>query len=121
MNIPERLECIRLKEKLSRNKFGAKLDKSGDAIYNLERGRSTIEDDFLDLVCKVYSINKSWLVSGIGEMYNISPENLEISSTLDKIIDSEDLSNLVSKIVKLSPYKVKVLNDLVDIMHENEK
>ncbi|WP_270505575.1 helix-turn-helix domain-containing protein [Paraclostridium sordellii] len=121
MDIPERLERIRLREKLSRNKFGAKLGKSGDAIYNLERGRSTIEDDFLESVCKVYSVNKKWLTDGIGNMYNVSPENLEISNSLDKIIDSEELSSLVSKIVRLSPYKVKVLNDLVDIMHENEK
>lgn len=121
MNISERLELIRTREKLSRNKFGAKLDKSGDAIYNLERGRSTIDNDFLDLVCRVYKINKEWLIDGIGDMYNISPENLEISNALDKVIDSKELSNLISKIVKLNPYKIKVLNDLVDIMHENEK
>lgn len=121
MNISERLEIVRTKEKLSRNKFGAKLDKSGDAIYNLERGRSTIEGDFIELVCKIFKINKEWLINGEGDMYNISPESLEISNTLDKVIDSEELSDLVTKIVALSSHKRKVLTDLVDIMNENEK
>ncbi|WP_243115001.1 helix-turn-helix domain-containing protein [Paraclostridium sordellii] len=119
--MPERIEFLRKKQKLSRSKFGKKLGKSGDAIYNLERGRSSIDSELIENLCKTFHVNENWFIKGEGDMYNISPESSKLSNTFNTIIDSEELSELVSKIVVLSPNKIKVLNDLVDIMHENEK
>lgn len=121
MSIHERLEHIRKSEKLSRTKFGRKLGKSEDAIYNLERARASISDEFIELVCTTFNINKDWLVNGSGEMYDISPESLKLSGAFDKILDSKDLSVLVSQILTLSDEKIKVLSDLVQVLSENEK
>lgn len=122
MKIFERLEYVRKKEKLSRTKFGIKLgNKSEDTIYNLERGRTTITNDIIEEVCKTFKINKEWLENGTGDIYDVSPESLQISDSLSKVIDSEELSELVSKLTKLSRDKIKVINALVDLMPENEK
>lgn len=121
MNINERLEHIRKSEKLSRVKFGKKLGKSEDAIYNLERDRATISKEFIELVCNTFEINKEWLMYGTGEMYNISPDALKLSCAFDKILDSEELSALMYDIINLNDEKVKILSDLVRVLAENEK
>ncbi len=122
MKLSNKLELIRKKEKLSRAKFGKKLNKSEDAIYNLEKERTPIDIDFIDLVCNTFKIDKDWFLNGSGEIvYCTSTESLELSDVLNKIIDSDELTELVSKLTKLSKDKIKALNILVDVMHENEK
>ncbi len=121
MNINERLESIRKSEKLSRSKFGLKVGKTEDAIYNLERNRASISKEFIELVCNTFNINKEWLVNGTGQMYNISQDTLDMSNVFDKIINSEELYKLVHDITELSEEKVKVLSDLVEILYDSEK
>lgn len=121
MGINERLESIRKSEKLSRSKFGLKVGKTEDAIYNLERNRASISKEFIELVCNTFNINKEWLVNGSGQMYNISQESLDMSGVLDRIINSEELYKLVHDITELSEEKVKVLSDLVEILYNSEK
>lgn len=121
MNINERLESIRKSEKLSRSKFGLKVGKTEDAIYNLERNRASISKEFIELVCNTFNINKDWLLNGTGQMYNISQDTLDMSNVFDKIINSEELYKLVHDITELSEEKVKVLSDLVEILYNSEK
>lgn len=121
MNINERLESIRKSEKLSRSKFGLKVGKTEDAIYNLERNRASISKEFIALVCNTFNINKEWLLNGTGQMYNISQDTLDMSNVFDKIINSEELYKLVHDITELSEEKVKVLSDLVEILYDSEK
>lgn len=121
MSISERLESIRKSEKLSRSKFGLKVGKTEDAIYNLERDRASISKEFIELVCNTFNVNKDWLINGSGQMYDISQDTLDKSNVLDKIINSEELYNLVHDITELSDEKVKVLSDLVKILYDSEK
>ena len=121
MNINERLESIRKSEKLSRSKFGLKVGKTEDAIYNLERNRASISKEFIELVCNTFNINKEWLLNGTGQMYSISQDTLDMSNVFDKIINSEELYKLVHDITELSEEKVKVLSDLVEILYDSEK
>ena len=120
-NLGERLELIRKSEKLSRSKFGLKVGKSEDAIYNLERGRASVSKEFIELVCNVFNINPSWLNDGVGEMYNISSAVTDITNTLDKILDSEELYDIVNKLINLTDEKIKILSDLVRVLSDNEK
>lgn len=121
MNINERLESIRKSERLSRSKFGLKVGKTEDAIYNLERNRASISKEFIELVCNTFNVNKEWLLNGTGQMYNISQDTLDMSNVFDKIINSEELYKLVHDITELSEEKVKVLSDLVEILYDSEK
>lgn len=121
MSISSRLEQIRTNEKLSRVKFGLKVGKSDDAIYNLERDRATITDEFIELVCEIFNVNKDWLINGEGSMYDVSNESLDLGNTLNQIIDSKELTKLISEIIKLSDKKKKIISDLVEVLSETEK
>lgn len=121
MSINLRIEELRNAEKLSRGNFGKKIGKSIDAVYNIERGRAAIKPDLIDLICKTFYVNKDWLLNGEGDMYYISKESLDIGGTISKILDSEKLSILTSQLVNLSDDKIKVIEDLINLLSENEK
>lgn len=121
MSISSRIEELRTAEDLSRGNFGKKIGKTVDAIYNLERGRASIKPELIDLICKTFYVNRDWLVNGEGEMYYISKESLDLGGTISKILDSEQLSILTSQLVNLSDEKIKVIEDLVKLLSENEK
>ena len=43
--IGKRIEFIRKKEKLSRREFGKMINKSEDAVYNIEKARAKLNED----------------------------------------------------------------------------
>ena len=47
--IGKRIEFIRKKEKLSRREFGKMINKSEDAVYNIEKARAKLNEDLIDL------------------------------------------------------------------------
>lgn len=121
LEIGMRIEELRKSEKLSRPKFGKKIGRTDDAIYNIEKGRAKIADETLELICDIFRVNKIWLEKGEGEMYKIKPSDLRFGEAVDRIIDSEELSSIVMDLIKLSDEKIDIIKKLVSILSENEK
>lgn len=121
MTVNERIELVRHSEGLSRKDFGIKINKSADAVYNLERGRASINLDTIDLICDSFYVNKNWLLNEDGEMYSIDESNINVGNTVSKILESKKLSVLVNQLVNLNDEKLKVIHDLVNLLSENEK
>ncbi len=66
----ERLKQIRLCNKISQEEFGKRIGIESRAhISALENGNRNITDRIINDVCRVFSINKEWLLTGNGEMY----------------------------------------------------
>ena len=70
-DIGKRIEFIRKKEKLSRREFGKIVNKSEDAVYNIEKARAKISDDIIYSICNIFHINKDWLINGEDGMLEI--------------------------------------------------
>lgn len=121
MSVNKRIELVRSSENLSRKDFGTKINKSADAVYNLERGRASINLDTIDLICNRFYVDKNWLLNGEGNMYSIDESNIDIGNAVSKIIESKKLSKLTHHLVNLSDEKLKVIYDLVNLLSENEK
>lgn len=87
----ERIRQIRINEKLSQEEFAAKLGyKSRGKIANIEYGKIVPDEEFLDLLCRTFSVNKNWLISGDGEMYEDVSEEAEIATWVSKILADRD-------------------------------
>ena len=67
--IKHRLQELRARMNMSQPEFGRKLAVSRDVIVNIELGRVQPKDMFLDLVCRIYNVNRDWLYNGAGEMF----------------------------------------------------
>lgn len=107
MNINERLEYIRKTEKLSRSKFGLKLGKTEDAIYNLEKNRASISKEFIELVCNTFNINKEWILKGTGEMYNTT-DFIDINVP-------DEIKEMIRKFMTLNEKDQEKLNKILDV------
>lgn len=69
MLIYDRFKIIRKHFSLSQAQFAQKINRSPGFISNVETGRSEVSDDTVCTVYSVFGINRSWLVSGTGEMF----------------------------------------------------
>ena len=70
-----RLKTVRETLDLSQREFGEKLGVSRDVISNIEYGRVQPKELFLQHVCQLYKVNRHWLETGEGEMFDENPES----------------------------------------------
>lgn len=106
----ERIKEVRKAKKLSQEKFADNLNLSQNHLSSLENGKRAITDRIVNDICKTYNVNKSWLLTGEGEMFEdplapfvIKDEELKEFFkdflAMDKSIQ-EDIINLVKKVKK---------------------
>ena len=65
-----RISLVRKHLKMTQASFGKSLGVSRDVIANLESGRVSPNDTFIQLLCSKYSVNETWLRTGDGEMFS---------------------------------------------------
>ena len=71
VSINERLKKARLALKLSQRAFAKGIFLKSSGYYgDLETCRIEVNERIIELVCSVYGINRVWLKTGIGEMFN---------------------------------------------------
>ncbi len=86
MNIGERLKSIRQELKFSQKEFGKILDVQQTAISNYEKNRFEISNTIIDKLVNEFDINANWLITGKGEMFGESGNNL--SDTLQTLVSA---------------------------------
>lgn len=67
--INTRIVELRQELKLSRRAFGAPLAASDSVIKNLENNITDPKPQFIDLICRTYNFNRTWLETGEGEIF----------------------------------------------------
>lgn len=65
----ERFALIRKALNLTTRKFGEKINITGGAVTNMEKGKRNITDRVISDVCREFYVNEEWLRNGIGEMF----------------------------------------------------
>ena len=70
-SINDRLKQTRLALKLSQRAFSQGIFlKSGGYYGDIETHRNEVNERIVELVCSVYGVNKVWLKTGKGSMFN---------------------------------------------------
>lgn len=65
----ERFRELRKSLKLSQTDFAEKMGVTRSMINNLERGVVEPKEFLVNLACKTYGVNRTWLETGEGEMF----------------------------------------------------
>ena len=78
-----RVKEIRKSLKLSQGAFGKKLGVTGAGISKIESGDRNLTPQMILLICQQFNVNKLWLKTGEGEMFNNNPEE---TSKLDEAL-----------------------------------
>lgn len=100
--ISERFKQLRAELGKSQTEFGAGIGVSRSVINNIERGVTEPSDVFLNHLCVVYNVNREWLETGEGEMFNKSEQLDETAKLIESISDSPDMRSLLATWAQLS-------------------
>lgn len=111
--IGENIKKLRKMLGLSQAEFGERLGVSRDVIGNIEYGRVTPKEVFLNHLCEVFNINKEWLLKGYGEPF---VGNIKLNKELNEALI------LFSKLNrKFKNYALQQLKGLLEMQNQEER
>ncbi len=120
----ERIKDIRKKEGLSQQKFADKLGIARGNIAAYEVGKNAPSDAVISLICSKFNVNKDWLLTGKGDMYDV-PEDEVASVVSDLLEESNPFYDIIISIMKsykkLDDKSQAALNSLIQELMENMK
>ena len=79
----ERLKILRQTLNITQKVFAKSCFISTCHYTQIETGKRTIKDSFLDSVCKAYNANKDWLLTGQGDMFQNEPPDPKLEELID--------------------------------------
>lgn len=84
-NLKERIKELRKNLELTQQKFADRLGLKRQTIASYEIGNIEPSDSTLLLICKEFNVNKEWLRTGKGDMFNIiNDDYTKISVDIDR-------------------------------------
>lgn len=86
----ERIKEIREYYSLSQKEFGERIELKQNSVAVVERGKRNLSERSINLICKEFSINKTWLLTGEGNMFNDITPSEEIESFLSTLAITGD-------------------------------
>lgn len=73
VSLSGRIKAVREAIGLSQQEFGERLGVGCDVISNIELNRAPLKEPFMQRICEAYYINRHWLETGEGEMFDCDP------------------------------------------------
>ncbi len=96
----ERIKELRKKEGLSQQKFADKLGIARGNIAAYEVGKNAPSDAVISLICSKFNVNKDWLLTGKGDMYDV-PED-EVAAVVSDLLEEDNpFYDLIIDIIKV--------------------
>ena len=74
MTINERIRELRSTLNLSQRAFAKAVYVSNGYLADIELGHNEVKDRLVHLISSAFSVNKHWLLTGHGRMFNSTPE-----------------------------------------------
>lgn len=114
MELKNRIKKVRQKSKLTQEKFGERIGVSKMAITYYENGNRTPQPATIKLICKEFSINETWLLTGEGDMDQPMSEEQEIAQITASLFNEDDQRriNLFKFIASLDEEDMEALERL---------
>lgn len=98
----ERIKKLRKDLDLTQQEFADRISIKRGAVANYEIGRNIPSDSVINLICREFNVNETWLRTGTGEMFNPSSR-----SALDALAAEYHLDQtayvVVEKFLNLKP------------------
>ena len=95
MNIGERIRKVRREFCLTQTQFANRIGSMQNKITRYERNNRNPSPSVICSICKEFNVNKKWLETGEGEMFNLTSNN-----ELETLIKKYDLPTATYVLVK---------------------
>lgn len=113
----ERLVLVRKQLKLSQQEFANRLNIKRGTIANYECGRNIPIDAVINLICREFNVNETWLRTGEGEMFLPMERETDIARLTMQLLTEESDSfknRLISALSRLSEEEWEVIEKTFD-------
>lgn len=119
-----RIKQIRKDHKLTQVEFGERIGVKGNTVTNYETGLRNPTDAVVLAICREFSVNKEWLLTGKGDMYDV-PEDEVAAVVSDLLEESNPFYDIIISIMKsykkLDDKSQAALNTLIQELLDNMK
>ena len=96
-----RIKSIRTTMNMSQQQFAERIGITRSAVANIESGKKSPSELAINAICYVFNVNKKWLYTGEGKMFNNTPNIKETEAFRKKLLSF--ISNLsVSQLTALA-------------------
>ena len=109
---------------MTQQEFADRIKVKRNTVATYEMGRSVPSDSAIALICKVFSVNETWLRTGTGDMFLQENKDTQISQMLDEVIkanESDFKRRLISALSKLDDDGWDSLEKLVENIAATDK
>lgn len=121
----DRIKKVRKNASLTQREFAEKLGLKQNTIAVYEMGKSGVSDAVITSICREFDINKEWLETGKGDMYNIPADDTSLAAS--NILENEDVPfyDTIKRIIriyeKLDDKAQNIINKEIEDFIENAK
>lgn len=121
----ERIKELRKKLGLTQQKFADKIKIDRVTLARYEAGSITPSNAVVELICREFGVNESWLRDGIGEMSREGAEDEELAAFFAEVLADKPVEfrrRLVRVLSRLDVEHWHLLEDMARMLAEdNEK
>lgn len=98
--VHERVRALRKTLNLSQEAFAEKFGMTKNYISLVETGNRNLSDRAIGDICRVYNVNREWLINGDGETF-LPPEDEEAAYVAELLGDEDNpLYDIIKAIMK---------------------
>ena len=129
-NINKRIREIRDSFHLNQRDFAKQIDVGSSTLAMFETGARIPKDIHINRICSEFNINKNWLKTGEGKMFNHLPEDDEVAIYVSDLLEETNpfydlILDIMKSYQKLDPKSKEVIHqmseNLVEISTERRK
>lgn len=100
MELKDRIIKIRKEANLTQDEFAQKVGLTRNYVSMVENGNRTFADRTISDICRIFSVNKDWVLTGEGDPY--MPPIDERTGYISELLENKDdeFCEMVIQIVK---------------------
>jgi transcriptional regulator with XRE-family HTH domain len=114
MTLHDRVKIIRKESGLTQAEFGQRIGITFSSVSLIEKGKNNPSEQTIRAICSEFSVNRDWLVDGVGEMQVQKPLLPEIIHNLRKY------PHVLELLAAMSPEDWLALDALLDRVIEQK-
>ncbi len=112
MTLGERIKKVRRALELTQYDFGKRIGIKANSISLIESGNRNTSEQVILSICREFSVDETWLRTGVGEMFIKAPENA-MEQLAEEFGLDEFMQGIVGEYLKLNVEHRKVVRDFV--------
>ena len=121
VTINERIRELRERLNISQTEFAENLGSGRGIIKNIEEGRTLPKPQLIDLIARVFNVNRVWLETGEGEMFVEMSRAEKIGRFVSDALEDEPGSfrrKLIDILIELDADGWQKLKEAADVLSD---